>query len=57
MEHTLMFFVEKNVSSFYISYFLSKNTSVLDFVLTRTVNILVTNELVKLTMHWTTGPC
>ena len=28
----------------------------LDIVLTRTVNILTTNELVKLTMLWTTGP-
>ena len=29
---------------------------VLDIVLTRTVNILTTNGLVKLTMLWTTGP-
>ena len=36
--------------------FFSKNTSELDIVLTRTVNILTTNELVKLTMLWTTGP-
>ena len=28
----------------------------LDTVLTRTVNILTTNALVKLTMFWTTGP-
>ena len=28
----------------------------LDIVLTRTVNILTTNGLVKLTMLWTTGP-
>ena len=36
--------------------FFSKNASELDIVLTRTVNILTTNELVKLTMLWTTGP-
>ena len=34
----------------------SKNTFELDIVPTRTVNILTTNELVKLTMFWTTGP-
>ena len=28
----------------------------LDIVLTRTINILTPNELVKLTMLWTTGP-
>ena len=38
------------------SHFFSKNTCELDIVLTRTVNILTTNELVKLTMLWTTGP-
>ena len=31
-------------------FFFSKNTRELDLVLTRTVNILDTNELVKLTM-------
>ena len=35
--------------------FFSKNTSELD-ILTRTVDTLTTNELVKLTMLWTTGP-
>ena len=43
-----------NVSSFCIckrySHFFSKNTCELDIVLTRTVNILTTNELIKLTM-------
>ena len=34
----------------------SKNTCELNIVLTRTVNILTTNKLVKLTMLWTTGP-
>ena len=34
----------------------SKNTCELDIVLTRTVNILTTIELVKLTTLWTTGP-
>ena len=38
------------------SHFFSKNTCELDIVLTRTVNILITNELVKLTTLWTTGP-
>ena len=36
--------------------FFSKNTCELDVVLSRTVNILTTNELVKLMMLWTTGP-
>ena len=35
--------------------FFSKNTCELDIVLTRTVNILTTNEIVKLTILWTTG--
>ena len=38
------------------SHFFSKNTCELDIVLTRTLNILTTNNLVKLTMLWTTGP-
>ena len=53
-------FCGKNVSSFCIfksySHFFSKNICELDIVLSRTVNILTTNELVKLTMLWTTGP-
>ena len=53
-------FAEKNVSRFCIcksySHFFSKNTCELNILLTRTVNILTTNELVKLTMLWTTGP-
>ena len=36
--------------------FFSKNTCELDIVLTRTVNILTTNELVKLMTLQTTGP-
>ena len=36
--------------------FFSKNTCELDIVFTRTVIILTTNELVKLTMFWATGP-
>ena len=36
--------------------FFSKNTCELDIVFTRTVNILTTNEHIKLTMLWTTGP-
>ena len=38
-------------------FFSAKNTCELDIVLTRTVNILTTNKLVKLKMLWTTGPC
>ena len=44
----------KNCKSY--SHFFSKNTCEFDIVLTRTVNILTTNELVKVTMLWTTGP-
>ena len=36
--------------------FFQQNICELDIVLTRTVNILTTNELVKLTMLWTTEP-
>ena len=44
-------FAEKNVSSCRsYSHFFSKNTCDLDIVLTRTVNILTSNKLVKLTM-------
>ena len=39
-----------------VAFFFQQNTCELDIVLTRTVNILTTNELVKLTMLWTTGP-
>ena len=50
----MLIFLLKNVSSFCIcksySRIFSKNTCKLDIVLTRTGNILATNELVKLTM-------
>ena len=36
--------------------FSAKNTCKLDMVLPKTVNILVTNGLIKLMMLWTTGP-
>ena len=55
MAYTLIFFAEKNVRSFSYSHFFSKNTCELDIVFTRTVNILTTNELVKLTVLLTTG--
>ena len=59
MAYTLIFLL-KNMSSFCICYshFFSKNTCEIHvvIVLTRTINILTTNELVKLTMLWTTGP-
>ena len=38
------------------SHCFSKNTCEFDIVLTRTVNILTTNEFVKLKMLWTTRP-
>ena len=53
MAYTLIFLL-KNVKSY--SHFFSKNTCELDIILTRTVYILITNELIKLTMLWTTGP-
>ena len=64
MTCTLIFFAEKMWVAFTFaicicksySHFSSKNTCELDIVLTRKVNILTTNELVKLTMLWTTGP-
>ena len=37
------------------TYILQQTTYEFDFVLTRAVNFLTTNELVKLTMLWTTG--
>ena len=54
-------FAEKMWAAFAVAkathiFFFSKNTCELDIVLTRTVNILTTNELVKLKMLWTTGP-
>ena len=52
MAYTLIFLL-KNASS---SHFFSKNICELDIVLTRTVNILLINELVKLMMLSTTGP-
>ena len=36
--------------------FCNKNACELDIVLTRTLNILTTNKLVKLMMLWTTKP-
>ena len=49
MAYTLIFLLKKYD-------FFSKNTCELDIALTRTVNILTLNELVKLTTLWTTGP-
>ena len=50
----MLIFLLKNVSSFCIcksdSHFVSKNTCELNTVLTRTFNILTTNELVRLLM-------
>ena len=62
MAYTLIFLLETMWVAFAFgksySHFFSKNTCKLDVVhvLIRTVNILTTNELVNLTMLWTTGP-
>ena len=54
MAYTLINIFAEKMCSFCIcksySHFFSKNTGELDIVLTRTVNILTTNKLVKLTM-------
>ena len=55
MAYTLIFLLKKCICKSY-SHFFSKNTCELDIVLTRTVKILSTKELVKLTTLWTTGP-
>ena len=54
MAYRLIVLLKKCAKATHI--FFSKNTCELDIVLTRTVNILTTNELVKLTVLWTTGP-
>ena len=54
MAYTLIFLLKKVAKATHI--FFVKNTCELNIVLTRTVNILTTNELVKLTMLQTTGP-
>ena len=56
MAYKLIFFAEKMWVAKSYSHFFSKNNCELDIVLTRTVHILITNELVKLTMLWTTEP-
>ena len=48
MANTLIFFAEKNVSSF--SHFCSKNINVFENTLATTVNVFVVNKLVKITM-------
>ena len=54
MAYTLIFLLKKMRVAFAFAkathIFFGKNTCELDIVLTRTVNILTTNELVKLTM-------
>ena len=60
MVYMLIILLKKNVSSFCIwksySHFPAKISCELDIVLTRTGNILTTNEHVKVTMLRTTGP-
>ena len=54
MAYKLIFVPKKMWVAF--ALFFNKNTYELDIVLTSTVNILITNELVKLTILWTAGP-
>ena len=60
MAYMLIFFAGKMWVAFAFAkathIFFNKNTCELDIVLTRRVNILTTNKLVKLTTLWTTGP-
>ena len=59
MAYVLIFLLKKMWVAFAFAkatHIFSKNTCELDIVLTRAVNILTTNELVKLTTIWTTGP-
>ena len=53
----LKFFAEKNVSSLKATHiFSAKNVRILCIESAKTVNKMTLNELVKLTMLWTTGP-
>ena len=56
----LKFFAEKNMSSFCSAkathIFSAKNIRILHIEVAKTVNENTLNELVKLTMLWTTGP-
>ena len=54
MAYTLIFLLIKCEQ--FLDFFSSKNICELDIVLIRTVNILTTNELDKLTMLWTPWP-
>ena len=60
MAYMLIFLLKKMWVAFAFANathnFFSKNTCELDIVLTRTIEILTTNELVKLMTLWTTGP-
>ena len=59
MAYTVIFLLKMWVTFAFAKathFFFSKNTYGLSSVLTRTVNILTTNDLVKLTMRWATGP-
>ena len=59
MDYTLIFLLKKWIAFAFAKathIFFWKNTRVLDIVLTRAVNILTTNELVKLTILWKIGP-
>ena len=57
MAYMLMFLLRKLWEAFAFAkathIFSAKNTCELDIVLTRTFNILTTNELIKLKMRWT----
>ena len=54
---TLPFFAEKMWAvQKLLTFFSAKNISTLDFRRTRRLNESLTNDFVKLTMLWTTGP-
>ena len=60
MAYTLIFLLKRMWVAFSFAkaslIFFCKNNCEFDIVLTRTVIILTTNGLVKITMLWTTGP-
>ena len=59
MAYTLIFLLKKCEQLLHLQKLLTlfnKNTCELGIVFIRTVNIMATNELVKLTKLWTTGP-
>ena len=50
-----IFLLQKCDLQEFLTFFFSKNTGELDIVLTKTVNILTTDEFFKPTLFWKTG--